>query len=566
MVFDDTRWAFDRAVGRLNAKNLLDLWTFSCILSCIEYFDSWEHPNNFLHPMLHPEKINIFQRAILSSKAADYKREPLSSNDIPYVFNALTDATGERTHLLEGNSDPSARIRRLLSTMAHQQIRLQESLLLNRIGRTYALLHEIPILHKEELKKRMGPNFVDLDSVSQTRMGLSILEFLSIGYAAIVLMLRRFQSNITIDKELRQYTGLQTPEGVRRRADVMKRITEETRTVRDNFCFEASDLVLPEVSFLTINKIRAFLSLVSRSTRELREVMSQEVVYTEGLIPDRLSPLERYPIVKLDQDKYIIPNLRYFDMAATDLIHYILQEIHPDNEYNQLRGYIQEFYLKYYISNRLSDIQVIPETSYRKGRNRLDGPDLTAIDLKSKTLIAVESKGKRIRVISRVHPGSNYLLEDLATAITAFERLPGKIADLYANLAEYSAYQREIDETKSTQPIAVVVLGEGVYFISELLNDKLQEEPTHFIHNYPYPFCLMRMETFEKAIEVSSQNDIPLGELLKRYWSGSKSSNISDASAEMFAPFSLPKPTLTQEFADKFFSNLFKSIKPDPAP
>ena len=61
--------------------------------------------------------------------------------------------------------------------------------------------------------------------------------------------------------------------------------------------------------------------------------MRQNPVYSEGLIPDRLNPLERYPIIRLENDTYIIPNLRHLDTAATELIHYILQEAYPNNEY-----------------------------------------------------------------------------------------------------------------------------------------------------------------------------------------------------------------------------------------
>src|SRR6266496_1923887 len=203
---------------------------------------------------------------------------------------------------------------------------------------------------------------------------------------------------------------------------------------------------------------------------------------------------------------------------------------------------------------------VIPEISYRKAKNRVEGPDLTAIDIDREVLVAIESKAKRMRVVSRVHPGTNFLMEDLQGALAAFEKLPVKIQDLYAGLPEYSVYQSSIDRTKSKAPIAVVVLGEGVYFINELLNDYLKNDQDHFLNKYSEPYCLMRIEAFERAIEVAASNNLSLYDLLHKYWTGSKSTNITEASAETFAPYPITSPTLPQRYARKFHEEYIEAF------
>src|SRR6266496_1184446 len=100
MPLENPRGAFNRAVTRFNGKNLFDLWSISCIFSCIEYFDSWEGRFNFLFPTIYAEKVALFHRAILQSSSVDYKRDLLAAKDVPYVFNSLNEATSERTFLL----------------------------------------------------------------------------------------------------------------------------------------------------------------------------------------------------------------------------------------------------------------------------------------------------------------------------------------------------------------------------------------------------------------------------------------------------------------------------------
>src|SRR6266498_2825938 len=70
MPLENPRGAFNRAVTRFNGKNLFDLWSISCIFSCIEYFDSWEGRFNFLFPTIYAEKVALFHRAILQSSSA----------------------------------------------------------------------------------------------------------------------------------------------------------------------------------------------------------------------------------------------------------------------------------------------------------------------------------------------------------------------------------------------------------------------------------------------------------------------------------------------------------------
>lgn len=556
MSLPNPQAAFNRVVSRFNGNNLYDLWSISCLFSCIEYFDSWKTGFNLLHPMLYTEKVAIFDRAILDSKALDYKEKVFQGHEISHIFNAINETTAARSTLLDSSDDASARLHQFLSATAHQQIRLHESLFVDRLGRTFGLLHEIPNQYRDELRRKQGNKFVDLVEVIKQHTQLSVTEFLAVGFAAITLMGLRYEAHIPISDDLRKYLSRQDVIGTQRRAEALTKLIEESREIRDKFSFAPVDLVLTELSSLTIENIQSFLKLLARTTKELRHLM-QQPIYKEGFIPDKLSPLERYPIVALGGERYIIPNLRYFDTAVTNLLHYILQEYYPGNEYNQLSGYIQEIYLRLYVKDRLPHLQQIPEISYRKSKNRVEGPDLTLVDQDNGKLIAVESKAKRTRVVSRLHLNKNYLLEDLQGAIGALEKLPAKIQDMYHNLPEYGEYQSLIDQTQQSDSISVVVIGEGVYLLHSHLNDHLRINSAHPLNLQTNPYCLMRLEDFERAVEVAAHNNLDLYNVLYNYWLRSRSVDMSEASAERFLSYPISEKTFVRKMADKFKHEYF---------
>lgn len=561
MVKETPQAAFNRAISKLNSKNLFDLWTTSCLFSCIDYFGNQNNELNFLMPTINLEQVTLFQKAVLASRAENYKRDFFTSHDsdMSYVFNALNDAS-YRIGLLDGNEDADVRLRRLFATIANSQVRFQERHVLDRLGRTYTMFHIIPLSSRNKLQMLQGNNFLDLPTIIPSQIGITVKDFLSIGFALLELIREKFITNPVINNDLKQYVASSNSAfiGDRRRAVALGKIIDGSKDWLHQLTFTAHDLVVANSSIFTLDNVLAYLRLVARSTRHMRDMIKNMPVYSEGYIPDRLSPLERFPIVELSDDRYIIPNLRYFDMSLTETLHFILQDLYPNNQYNQLNGYIQEIYLQNLIKDRLPNLVVINETTYYKSKKKLDGPDLTIVDPVNKTLITLESKSKRMRVSSRVAPATEALIEDLQRALDAFEKLPAKVSDLYANLAEYKSHQTMLDSTKENIPIGLVIVGEGVYFMPELLNDYLKRNPAHPLNTYPFPYCLIHVEAFERAVEISESTQASLYDLLHEYAQVTKSSGIKDNSAESFEGRHAGK---RNQFVKKFVGMLFDEIK-----
>jgi hypothetical protein len=544
--------AFNLVVTRLSSKNLTDLWLSSCVWSCIDLVDGQEHGHNFLFPTINHERISILQRAILASSALDSKNTLFTSRDLVFVYNNLND-TSNRSELLSGPESGEVKLMRLLSIMAQTQFRSQERDFNQRIGRAFALLYKIPLDFKDEIKERYRQRYIDLPEVVNSLTKLTVGEFLIIGFGALALMMQRYKTNFSLRDDIRAYTTERNRNYIERHAQVLGQIIDEAKFWQRNLIFQAGDLVLPSVPALTLEKVIQYLTLMSKSTQELREIIKQQPVYSEGHIADRLNPLERFPIVRLVDNRYIAPNLRHLDMSLTEVLHFMLQGAYKDNAYNELRGHIQEIYLRLLVEDRLTDKLIIPEMRYRRGKNKVDGPDVTIIE-RNKYLIVLESKAKRVSFSSRVNLfTASSIIDELNKVFDAFENAPKKIQELYDGLPEYSAFQPRIEQTKAYQPIVVVVIGEGIYFIQEVLRHELEQNKA--LKNYPFPYCLMAINVFERAVEIAASNDIALYDLLYEYWDTTRNINFNDSSAELFKGRTWSMEAMfTRKFSDMLFA------------
>src|SRR4030042_877102 len=436
----NSKLSFEKAVTRLNSKNLTDLWITSCLLSCIDYFSSWDKRVNIFMPMVHVQSVSMLQRAILESKSQHYKRDIFDSKDFPDVYNALVKAADD-VDLLRGEAKPDTLLRSFFGTLANCQIRFQERDLRRRLGRSYGMLHDIPLTCKGILNQRHGKHFFDLTTVFLEKFGLSVKDFLLIGFVVLTLIHERFKPYSTIQSQVEDYLVQSGRRHLsnRERSLLLTQLIDKRKAWQEALIFQPQNLVVSGIPIFAIEKVKAYLQLVARSTQQLRELLHSVKAYSEGPLAERVSPLERYPIVALEDDTYIVPNLSYFEMALTELPHFILQESYTDNRYNELRGYIHELYLQKLIENCFPSLTVIPEITYNRPKEEVSGPDLTFME--DNKLIVLEAKAKRMRVASRVSPASEALVDDIQGAFSAFEKIPSKVNDLHSGLPQYLSYQ-----------------------------------------------------------------------------------------------------------------------------
>ncbi|MCH7638231.1 MAG: hypothetical protein IH855_02030 [Bacteroidetes bacterium] len=523
------------AVSNLNNKNLRDLWLTNCLLSLVEYFGSTEGRFNPLFPFLNQQLVSLLGDAILRSDAMVEKHGVLSSVDVAPVLNPLVRAA-DLSILDQSISDPTEQVLRMIQIMGTSQIRFDAGDLYARMGRSYAMLAVLPELHREQLKKSHGSKFVDLPKAFEESHRISVRAYYQCALAVFAWYKTRLDDLRLLEsvETLLQGMSPDSREGSQTYQGVFRALVNQSKVLLPSLAIGLGTPLHPD-DLLTEEVYDRFFRLASRTTEDLRIELAGDAAQA-GYFGHQISPLEMYPIVKLEGTgspiEYVIPDFRKYNVGITQIPHFAMMRNYPDNRYNQVLGSIQELYIEDLVLDRLSEVTTIPERVY--GREHKRGPDLTIIDRMADGLICVESKAKRMRTVTKVDPMSEELLADTSSSLDALRKQPKKIEALYAGLSEYEDHQASLDATKDNDPVCVIIMGEGVFSFSHVLDELISREPDHFLHSFPYPYCLMSIDIFERAVEIAAQNRLSLYELLRDYWQVSKDPNPKQHAAEEF--------------------------------
>lgn len=548
--------AFQNAVSRLNSKNLEDLWLTHSLLSLHDYYAEWEGDQNILYPMLNMQRISMFGTAILASKAMSYKEKQFTSQDLARVFNNLSQA--------ESWPDPSEvddatfAALRMLSVLASAQFRFSENILRERLGRVYYMLEVLPVKYHDVLGKNHGSRFVDTSVVFKQHHGISISDFLLCGFIIIALHGHMYKGVYKPDEHAFRHVKeqLRTTIGM----DILERvfglIVDGSKGNYRNLMFDVKELESTQLSYPEGPHYQAFLNLISKTTKELRSLQRLSP-FNVGYQGFKISPLRRYPIVRFENGVgYTVPNFRFLEHGIVLLPHFILQAAFPNNEYNETRGSLQELYIQDLTNARLPHLVTIPEIKYRHSKGEFRGPDLTIIE--DGRLIVLESKARQIRAETHVDPLSDSLLVGLQGAVSALKRLPLKINHLFEGRPEYAHMQDLINSTRTSDPLCVVIVGEGVFGMAEAIQLLLERDPEHFLHTLKRPYAIMDLGTFERAVEVAASSVMSLYDLLMEYWQDSITLTPKDHPAEEFRGRGIDQDN---RFSRQYVNRLFSKVK-----
>ncbi len=205
--------AFTNAYNALNPYKLSDLWTVSSLLSCIEYFDAFEDSFNCLFPTLNERKISMFDKAILFSSAREYKDKCFTSKKLAKIFNSLNDAT-YTDELSDENKDPNIKFLNFIANLANSQFQYQNFNILIYLARAFALYEYFPNIYRDKLKDKHKRNFIDIPVIFNDKFGISIKQYLNIGFALFRLYNIKYDSFLKPNEKLRN--------------EIIKRRQEET--------------------------------------------------------------------------------------------------------------------------------------------------------------------------------------------------------------------------------------------------------------------------------------------------------------------------------------------------
>jgi hypothetical protein len=552
---------FNNAVSKLNRLNLFNLLANSLNLSYIEFFSATPKRIDLLSPVIFGEQISIFQRAILESNSQVNKNLILNAHLYSFIHNEIIGATFRP---IKGNEKADLEeIFDVFSKIGNSQFRYQKNRIGTRLGRAYSLLYLIPEKKKALLREKLKNDFFDLTEEIPKSIGLTVKQFLGIGFCIYSKMKVLYNDNLRFIEESEDSINNASSDKEKNLIQyrIISKLIEAQGKSNSPFVITADQLIITQSEIYSIEAVNQYLSLLSKSINKLRSLIWEKIEYREGDIPDRLNPLERYPIIEIFSGQYLIPNARFFYDGITNLLHLIMQDLfllqpgRVDNRYHQVMGFIQEIYIEELITEKLENIQIITEIKYKKGKEQISGPDIIIIEHQTNRIIIIESKFKHTRNLSKVKPIPTILHSDLLNVIPVFEKLTKKTEDLYFGFKEYESFQGEINKTKDSIPIQVVIIGQGIEFMAEIFNRGLLNKE---FKNRTTPYCLIDIETFEDFVDFSSESGTPLSELLTRFYELSKKKDMRETAAEYLV---MNKQSYDKKYAWQFSEILLEEIK-----
>ncbi|MBO6573188.1 MAG: hypothetical protein JJ958_12185 [Balneola sp.] len=499
----------------------------SSIISTMEYYNDWPNEYPYFIPMVNNAMANLASKSLLYSNSNYSKKERLSRSDLPSILNSLVQ-TGDRLDIFHDEKIESGdKLDYVIHSLFSSQFWYNRNITKEKIGLLYSLYQEIPTEFRDELKEIYGEHFIDIPDLLSTDIGISISKYLiSCVYLVYIHHKVLYDKYLEPSEEAKEYIRLfesdeDSQNGIRQ--ELILNILENSISYYPLFGFSKQPSFLSSFSltqllgFLSEPEIDAFLRLTSKNISELRKINS-ETWHQKGHISQRLSPFERYPILKLDFPCYIIPNLRFFELGITELIRFELQQLFlEDNNFHEVMGSIQELFLIKLLKQLDSpEFIVIKERSYVRNKSEYKGPDVIIID-KGRPIL-VESKAKQLLLDTRLKPDLDILNKNIKPVISALVKLnEEKFEDLYDNEI-YSDIQDKLIERESVQPLFVGVMGEGPIAFQEQVSKLKKQKKDHDLNQIKYPTVFIDVFNFYRAVEMSKTNDTSLYEILEKYW------------------------------------------------
>jgi len=498
--------AFEEATILLSRTNPRNTWSLCALLSTTDAFVK-DFKDFLFFPHLNFERVRVLCEVVLDSKALDYKTGDLTTDEIIDVLNyghrAFTDYEGIRLmEDLRGRASSDLALLVYLSRLGNIQRRYQDHRFHERVGRLIGMVEDLPQTHRHKMPAEFWTMADPTLRAIRDFIGFPILSL-----AAVILGLLELY-----DRPYQKLLGQFDRDAARKAGPV-----ECFRVLLDHRHEWQPRFVLPVKLTEERTHLTRFLELFARTTRQLRELRQNDPVYRSGGIARRLSPLERYPVVWLSNTEVVIPNVRYLYRSFADIIHFSLLE-EKITDYDPVRGGLQELYLQVLLETRLPGITIIPERSYRRGKQSVRGADLTLIE--DDRLVLVESKAKRLRAETRLGMLPEELLKDLGGAVEAVDKSEGKIGELYAGIPEFADIQAIIDRTKNKPPITVAVVGEEITMMGEVIHEFTKSYPDYPLAGTKGLYCILGIDAFERAVEVAATAGRKLGDLLEAYIAG----------------------------------------------
>lgn len=556
----DAEASLEHARQLLKRYDLLELLILCSRLSLFEALTPADSPLSAL-PILNHENIRILSGLVLSSKAGftGSRRLP-SERELIAILNDCRQAGYDKENskrLRDANGTERARleVQRTLAKVFISQIPLQDNLSSGRAGRLIAMLERLPREFPERIPAGQRREVQQVLSVMEEILGATPSELFQILKGLLVwledLVYQPIMNSVSAAASVQSAAAI-TDERSRRQFKIVCSFLTPQEELDSLIAINLQDFIsafqraVPESASTIAGSTRAFFALASRSVQELRDVFQQED-FKKGTADIRLSPLNRFPIVRIDDPeasgpRFVVPNVRILNRAFDYLIDFALRD-RIGSTYDHARGALLHLYLRQLIETQLPGLVVIPETSYDSSTGRRESADLTLIDFIAHRIIGIEIKGRSINLSTRVMLETELITRNLEDVFSALSRLPRKIADLRSNESGFAQWKDEIETSREFPSILVGVLREGLPLaLPELLREHANLDTTHPLNSIEETHCILSADVFERAVELARLSGRPLGELLDNHYRQSSARDFASHNADAFGEDHRPLP------------------------
>lgn len=531
---------FQEVSDYLSQFRLEDLIVASSLFSTMEYQDNFPDGDCYYAPMMNIVKSIMFTKAVLYSEAEYNTGRRLTPQELPWILNNLS---ADNEEIIEDDElSDNERLDQIILSLFSSQLWYNRDITKVRIPLLFSLYFELPKKHKDELEEKHKSHFVDIPEFIRENLGIRLDKYLITSIFLVYILPSEVYNQFFIpNTQIRSFINSLEPDDERHLSIRQQLVFEQLSRLdflEQWLTFSAKPVrfsktpILEILKFLDEEEFDSYLNLTCKTIQELRD-LNEEKFYKNGHISNRLTPFERFPIIKLEKPCYIIPNLRFFEISITELIRFALQESFQNNQFHEVMGSVQELLITDLLSQLVDEnLILIPERSYKKNKLEYKGPDLTVID-KGRPIL-IESKAKQLLLNTRLNPDGKPLSDNLKTVVEAIVELDNnKFDDLYSE-SVYNDIKPNLIDQKDCEPIFVGIVAEGVITMQEQVMKIKNNNNDHPLNSVEYPHVFLDIYHLYKVIEICKTNSLSLYDCLYTYWESGNNLDPKKYSADSF--------------------------------
>lgn len=382
---------------------------------------------------------------------------------------------------------------------------------LEQISRGWQIYQDIPERHADQLRLRVGPQYLDIPGEFQRRLGLSP-EDIYIVATAVLMGYTHKARHIAARLE-------QAPKELKDFERVEWLIDQFNATPEDLHLHFTQRELQTYLNHPDPDVARKWLAAFSATPYTVRTRMEMHRRYWAGELTYQILPLDATPVMRLSEGLFIVPDSQSLVAWMASLPELYVLHHWPSGDWARFRttlGFIQEIYLKELAQTTLPGATLIGEHAYRRPEqgNQVQGPDLTILEPGTHSMVMIESKAVLFEDNARTGAGVEpfRVIDDRFSEVVV--KADWKAADLLdSRVRTYDPYRTQLADVNPGRVITVIVHAEPLFAFDATWRAR-RHTSGHMLHGHVPNFLALSVEELGLFLEAARQSGRPLYDLL----------------------------------------------------